>query len=321
MTSRAGSAPTGTAGFDHQAVLVGAPEDLRDVVAPRIRAAADGGGRVLVAVALAARTVLRDALGDLHPSTVRFMERDELYDAPGRTLVSLQRLAQSLAPDGGPLTVVGEPPMPLRDPLRLREWQRMESVMATCLAGSALRLICLHDARAAPPAIRAGVRRTHPVLLDRGGRRPSPDHVSPAAFSARDTGRRLPAPVGDLDSVDIHPDLPALREEIRGLAAASGMPGDRAGDLVVAANELAANALEHGAGKGTVSVWRRPGWVVCDVIDENGGLTDPLSGYLSATPPGPRGYGLWITRQICDFMEISGGDHGSLVRLHFRVPQ
>ncbi|MFC3999792.1 anti-sigma factor RsbA family regulatory protein [Nocardiopsis sediminis] len=317
MTSRAGSADTGTGGFDHQAVLVGTPGDLRDVVAPRIRAAADGGGRVLVAVAPAARAALRHALGDVPSPDVRFIDRGELYDAPGRTLVALQRLAQPAAP--GPLTVVGEPPMPLRDPLRLREWQRLESVMATCLAGSELRLICLHDAGAAPPAVRAGVRRTHPVLLDRDGPRPSPDHMSPAAFSARDTGRRLPAPVGDLDSVDIHPDLPALREEIRGLTAAAGLSGDRAGDLVVAANELAANALEHGAGKGTVSVWRRPGWVVCDVFDENGGLTDPLSGYLGATPAGPRGYGLWITRQVCDFMEISGGDHGSLVRLHFRV--
>jgi hypothetical protein len=66
-------------------------------------------------------------------------------------------------------------------------------------------------------------------------------------------------------------------------------------------------------------VWRRDGWVVCDVFDERGGLTDPLSGYLAADPQGPRGYGLWITRQVADYMQVSGGPDGSLVRLHFRA--
>ncbi len=111
--------------------------------------------------------------------------------------------------------------------------------------------------------------------------------------------------------------LPRLRGDLTALGEDMGFPPERIDSLVVAVNELAANVLEHGAGKGTVQVWRSPGRWVCDVFDERGGLFDPLAGYRPADTMRPRGYGLWITRQSCDFLEISGSGEGSLVRLHF----
>src|SRR5260370_16379451 len=51
--------------------------------------------------------------------------------------------------------------------------------------------------------------------------------------------------------------LYALRAAVAAHAAQAGLPQHRADDLVVAAHELAANAILHGAGHGRLRLWRR----------------------------------------------------------------
>ncbi|MDA8370917.1 MAG: anti-sigma factor RsbA family regulatory protein [Nocardiopsaceae bacterium] len=304
-------------GFEHRGVFFESDTDLHDLVLPWVRSAVSDGGEVVMAVAPATRAALGPRLHGHERASVLFAARSDLYDAPGRALAALHRLAQRSKTRR--TTVIGEPVLPARDPVQLREWHRLESVLPTVLAGARLHLICLHDIRVAPPAVRETVRRTHPLLLTREGEVPSPDHQDPAAFSAPDIARPLPVPAGVPRSLDIRSDLPSLREDIGALAESTDLPRDRVGDLVTAVNELAANVLEHGAGKGTITLWRSAEWIVCDVFDERGDLTDPLSGYFPTDPLSSRGYGLWITRQLCDFMEVSGGPHGSRIRLHFRT--
>ncbi|QBI52330.1 sensor histidine kinase [Streptomonospora litoralis] len=320
MTSRTKSAGTEaerTGGFAHCGVFYSCDQDLSSRVAPRVRAALADGERAVLAVAPRTRAAVLAGLSPADAAAVESVDRAVLYDAPGRTLAALHRCARAEHPL--PVLMVGEPPLPAEDPVRLREWHRLDSVLAGALSDTRMRLLCLHDSRVLPPAVLRDVRRTHPLLLSSGDEHGSPDYVEPAVFSARDIDRLLPAPAGELRSLEIGGDLAALRTAVAELAEKAEVREERRGDLVVAVNELAANVVEHGGGAGTVSLWRSPGWVVCDVLDRGGGPTDPLGGYHPADPLSPRGYGLWITRQVCDFMEISGDVHGTVIRLHFRA--
>ncbi|WP_017542316.1 ATP-binding protein, partial [Nocardiopsis prasina] len=209
--------------------------------------------------------------------------------------------------------------LPTQDPVRLREWHRLDSALARALAATRLRMLCLHDARALPEQVRLDIRRTHPVLVAGGAEHDSPDYVGPAEFSAPDRTRLLPPPGGEQRSLEFGGDLASLRTAVTELAEKAEVAPDRLSDLVLAVNELAANAVEHGGGSGTVTLWRSPGWTRCDVTDRGPGLGDPLRGYDPADPLSPRGYGLWITRQLCDYMEIGSAGRGTRIRLHFRT--
>ncbi|WP_068753617.1 anti-sigma factor RsbA family regulatory protein [Thermobifida cellulosilytica] len=315
--ARSGAERPGPEEFVHTGLVFRSLRALADAVVPVVRAAHREGGRILVVLG----DVEREAVSTVLPPPLRraaeFRPRSAFYTAPGRTLAALHRLARSSP--GRPVTVVGQPVLPEGDPLALDEWRLLDSVLNLALARHRIRLFCVHDAGAVPAAALDGVWRTHPTVSDGGGPRPSPRYRTPDALGAELAARPL-APLGEpAHRIRISADLGALRAEVARLAARLEVPGGRAEDLVVAVNELAANVLEHGAGRGTVALWRRDGRVVCDVFDEAGGLTDPLGGYRVGGALGARGHGLWITRQVCDFMEVRGGPGGSLVRVHLRL--
>lgn len=302
--------------FEHQGLLFRRERRFHEVARERLRSAVREGAHVVLSVTDPA--ALLDGLTPHERDRVDVIARESLYDAPGRTLAALHRLALAHGPD--PVCVVAEPPLAeLSDgsTMELREWHRLESVLSTALAPMSMRLLCVHDQRALGPGARAAVRATHPVLVDEEGPRPNPAYLGTQAFGRRPLAPE-PIPVrGPVHRLEICQSLPRLRGDLTSLGEAVGLPRDRVDSVVVAVNELAANVLEHGAGKGSVHVWRGEDRWVCDVFDEQGGLTDPLVGYRPADTLRPRGYGLWITRQSCDFLEISGSDQGSLVRLHF----
>ncbi|RKS07661.1 anti-sigma regulatory factor (Ser/Thr protein kinase) [Nocardiopsis sp. Huas11] len=301
--------------FDHQGLLFRRDRQFHEVARERLRSALRENAHTVLAVGDRHVAEVTDGLEPAERASVHVTAPGSLYDAPGRTLAALHRLAFTHGP--APVVVVAEPPLPTGTSLEFREWMRLESVLCTALAPMRLRLLCVHDDRGLPPRVRAAVRATHPVLVGPEGPAANPGYLGTEAFGSRPVAPE-PLPVtGPVHHLDIGMSLPRLRRELTALGAAVGLPEDRVDSLVVAVNELAANVLEHGAGKGTVSVWRAPGRWVCDVFDEGGGLVDPLTGYRPADTMRPRGYGLWITRQSCDFLEICGDADGSLVRLHF----
>ncbi|MFE6306095.1 anti-sigma factor RsbA family regulatory protein [Nocardiopsis sp. NPDC057823] len=297
--------------FEHQGLLFRRDRWFRETVTGLLRDAGDA--RTLLAVSDERADALLSALPEDARARVRAVDRARLYASPGRALAALHRLA-SAHPEG--VLVIAEPPA-VHGTLETREWRRWESVLCTALAPVRMRLVCAHDERALTPRDRAAVLATHPVLIGADGPYPNPSYQGTAAFGTRP---RAPEPLpvhGAVHRLEIGPSLPRLRRELAALGEAEGMDADQVERLVTAVNELAANVLEHGAGKGGVRVWRTGDRWVCDVSDERGGPTDPLTGYRPSDGLRPRGYGLWITRQICDFLEITGRGEGSSVRLHF----
>ncbi|MEY9213992.1 sensor histidine kinase [Thermobifida halotolerans] len=317
MTARIEKKETRPVEFVHTGLVSHSLHGLTALVVPMVRAAVSGGDRVLVALGEDEEKALRTGLSPPLRQDVEFLSRSSFYSTPGRTLAALRRLANS-AP-GRRLTVVGQPPLPEEDPLALREWRLLDSVLNMALARHPIQLLCVHDARRLSGPVRDGVWHTHPTVITDNGRRPGLRYRDPEELGAEVAAHPLPPPQEPVHRVRISADLPAVRDEVARLADRLEVPGVLANDLVVAVNELVANVLEHGAGKGAVTLWRQDGRIVCDVFDEAGQLTDPLSGYRTSNELSTRGYGLWITRQMCDFMEVRGGTEGSLVRMHFRL--
>lgn len=108
-------------------------------------------------------------------------------------------------------------------------------------------------------------------------------------------------------------DLRRVRRLVADLARAAGLPRRRADELAVVVNELAANSVDHGGGRGTVRGWVEPGALVVEVSDDSTLGHSPAGRSLGVTQPrvdSERGRGLWIARQLADEIEIRPADDG-----------
>ena len=109
-------------------------------------------------------------------------------------------------------------------------------------------------------------------------------------------------------------EIARVRADVGDRAVRNGFP-DRAGDLVLALDEVIANAQEHGRAPIAVEAWV-DGRIVVEVSDVGNGFD--RAQVWSAHPPTPygqRGRGLWITRQLTDAVSIETGRQGTVVRI------
>ncbi len=109
-------------------------------------------------------------------------------------------------------------------------------------------------------------------------------------------------------------EIGSVRSAIRALAVRSGFE-DRANDLVLALDELLANAQEHGGSPVDVAAWS-DGRLVVDVRDAGEGF-DARAVWRSHPPARyrTRGRGLWIVRQLCDNVTIASEGDSTHVRI------
>jgi anti-sigma regulatory factor (Ser/Thr protein kinase) len=109
-------------------------------------------------------------------------------------------------------------------------------------------------------------------------------------------------------------EIAEVRAAVRDMAERGGF-SDRAGDLVLALDEVVANAQEHGRPPIEVSCWV-DGRIVVEVTDVGGGFDRARVWETHPPEPyGPRGRGLWITRQLTDLVSILSGERGTTVRI------
>ena len=124
--------------------------------------------------------------------------------------------------------------------------------------------------------------------------------------------------------------LAGLREAVLDCATACGLPEDRAVDVMLAAHELAANAVRHGPGHGRLRINRAVGTLRCEVSDPgpasqdhhaSGGTGGEAAAAPGAVPwPVERGHGLWLVREAADQLRVTSGPRGSLVTALFTLP-
>jgi len=124
-----------------------------------------------------------------------------------------------------------------------------------------------------------------------------------------DEGERYTVALGDDPG-----EIAEVRTALRGMALRSGFR-DRAGDLVLALDEVIANAQEHGCPPIEVRAWA-DGRLVVEVSDVGPGFDRARVWSTHPPPPlGRRGRGLWIIRQLTDLVTISSDEGGTTVRI------
>ena len=309
--------------FVHEGVFYADPAEYLAGTIPFVEAALSAGEPVLVAAPPANIELIGSALGAEGgrrgaAGGVRFVDMTVAGRNPGRIIPEVLHPFVASHADRR-VSVVGEPIWPGRSPEEYRTAVRHESLINLVFAGRDASILCPYDSAGLDPAALADAGRTHPVLADRDGRRPSGSYLEPATLLATMDGVLPEPPPAAAEVVFGAADLRSLRHFVRAHAASPGLPTDRILDLVLAVSEVATNSVQHtSAGTGTLRLWRQDGGVTCEIQD-SGHIADPLAGRLPASPASVHGRGLLIVNHLCDLVELRSGDGNTVVRMHIRA--
>lgn len=304
----------------HQALAYGSDEEFLAGTVPFVREGLSYGARVLAVTTGANIRLLRDALGG-EAERVDFTDSSDWFPAPSWTLRDLYRYAHTFLRSHPGFRLLDEPMKPGRTALENTEWARYESLLNAAFAGAPVAILCPYDVRTLNAEVVAEARRTHPELLTADGPQLSPDYLDPAALSAEYDRGELPEPASTLERRPItRSNLGEIRRLVHQEGCRQGLSADRAEDVAVAVNEVAANAIQHGGGRGRLRLWTRDDQFIAEVSDSGGRIDDPLPGHLPPDPHTPRGQGLWLTRQLCDLVQTRSGPGGCTQRLYFFLP-
>lgn len=301
-------------GLRHVGVPYDSDESFLDLAVPRVRTALAEGRRVLVITSASKLGLLADALGQ-DAGRIDSRVSTSWYGHPYRTLAACHEYTR-----GRRTLVIGEAVWEGRTRREIRELIRYESVVNAALHAAPAVMLCLYDVRTVPPAVLEYNAVIHPLLLGAQGEAASTRFVPPHQLVLNDDRSPLPEPrPGAVTIRFTGRELRRLRQRVGEYARAAGMDGNLVTSLVISVSEIAANSIEHGAGHGTVTMWAGDGELICEVADPGGALDDPLPGYIPPEPESPRGYGLWISRQLCDLVELRAEGGVLRVRLHLSM--
>jgi anti-sigma regulatory factor (Ser/Thr protein kinase) len=315
--TRADSSPATRRVHQHDVLVHDSPDELLAVAVPFLRAGLAADESAVIATTAPITQALRDALGD--DAGVLVLDRDSVY---GRrtpsTITAFRRLTEERTRAGSQgVRVVAEPDFG-PTPRHWLEWQRYEAVINEALRGLPLWGLCAYDTSRLPDEVVESGRRTHRHVVTTEGRRPSPEHQDPAEYL-----RSLPVPAEPLQDgepllrVDDVTDFVGLRHAVGERLAGLGGEPDLVEDVHLAIDEIASNAVRHGAPPIQLTLWGSADRVVCTISDRGPGLADPFAGYGPAhgTDLSRGGMGLWLARELCDHVDVLDDGAGLTVRL------
>jgi CheY-like chemotaxis protein len=180
-------------GCRHEALVYSSTDELVAGALPFMRNGLARGEHVLVVLRESGRIVLKQALGE-DASRVEFADAIDWYQSPKHAFESYTRyLDDRLRRGDAPrVRVVAEVVWPESlATLDVAAWKRYEAEVSAGLAEVPVSFICGYDTRELPAEIITDARRTHPILRDANGARPSSSYLPPAQF-VRDLGRGVP---------------------------------------------------------------------------------------------------------------------------------
>ncbi|WP_407925046.1 anti-sigma factor RsbA family regulatory protein [Amycolatopsis pittospori] len=305
---------TVTAGpFLHVGLLYSGDSEYLDGTVPYILEGLKQDEPVAVAVPGRNLTLIEEALGD-SAAEIAFIDMTEAGRNPGRILPGV--LLAFADNRSGPVRIIGEPIWESRSAIEYPACAQHEALINSAFTGRELSILCPYDRTRLDDDVLADAERTHPVLWDADGERPSPTYAPDAIVDKYNLPLPEP-PAADAFRFDLSR-LAAVRRFALERAEESGLTPERAEDLVLAVAELSANSVLHGSGHGVVRVWRDDGYVLCEVIDE-GTLSDPLAGRRPASPGQIGGRGLVLVNQVADLVRQYRRPGTTVTRIFFRV--
>lgn len=245
---------------------------------------------------------------------VRFEDMAVVGRNPGRILPLLQEFSDA---HPRPVRILAQPLWPGRTEAETVEVMRHEALVNLAYPAPAATIVCAYDTDSLGPSIVAEAERRHPWIVRPDGLGcNSPSYAPPAGEDQLVNSLEPPQP--PVEEIRVTRDLAGLRRQMASSALLMPLSAARRDDFILAVDEAATNALEHGEEPRFTRMWRTDASVVAEVVAA-GQLDDPLAG--RCRPPGAasRGRGLWIVNQLCDLVQLRQDGALTRLRLHMRV--
>lgn len=303
--------------FTHEALMYAGMDGFIDGTLPFIREGVDAGEPVLVVVSREKIAALTEALGE-RSSRVDFRDMAEVGRNPARIIPVWQDFIDEAASGGSSARGIGEPVWPERAPDELLECQHHEALLNVAFDdGPGWQLLCPYDTSSLDGDVVDAACASHRGLRRDGLQLVSDAFIEPEEWAGPFSGP-LSEPPAEHDEVRVSLDgLTAARTFVFARARDGGLGPDKAGDLVLAVDEVISNSIRHGGGTGTLRLWQAESGLVCEVVD-SGQIAEPLAGRRKPTPGQTSGYGLWLVNQLCDLVQIRSRPGETAIRMHMR---
>jgi anti-sigma regulatory factor (Ser/Thr protein kinase) len=298
--------------FRHEALIYAGEEEFLAGTLPFLLDGLDAGEPVLVAVGRGNAALLEEELG-AEATRVHFADMEALGRNPARIIPFWQEFVDE---HDGTVRGVGEPLWPSRGAHEVDECQRHESLLNVAFDhNSSWALLCSYDGAALADEVLESVAASHRAVVRNGVVEPG------LAFLAEEHCFAGSLPTHPATVAEVRFDLDSLadvRRQVEAEARLAGLAPLHASDLMVAANELAANSVAHGGGAGILRSWLEADRVIVEVEDA-GEIVEPLVGRIKPLVTQEGGRGLWLANQLCDLVQIRSGAQGTVVRLHMGI--
>lgn len=302
--------------LQHACAVFGSPAELVEELVPIVAPPLDREEPVALAVRPATEHALRERLGTA-PNLVSLGATAPAAYGSGQTAAARwARELRALTAAAGPVTAVSEHDSAL-DGVDGRYWTELDAAVNVALTELPVNLWCFFPELPLHSEILDGAVANHPLFLENGSVARNPGHRSP-----RDVLAEMPAATPillgapDLNLAFTAWQLHEVRAAVAEVAASTAFDSTRVEDVVLAVNEIATNAVEHGSGEATLALWVSSDGLVAEVHDGGQALSDPLPGLRAPHPSDPRGRGVWIARQLCDVLHVWRDHSGTHVRMH-----
>jgi anti-sigma regulatory factor (Ser/Thr protein kinase) len=290
--------------FRHNAFVYDSQEEYVERSVAFLREGLEAGEGAIVAHTRPGLAVMREALGS-DAADVRFVDVSYSYTRPPRTLAAYHTVYAEELEKNALLRCVADVQFG-PDAREWDLWMGYEALFNRTFEELPAWVLCTYDVNGLPDSMIEGVWRTHPEVVAENGWNTSDLYEDPDAFLRRVTD--VPEPLPDLREIGFGRDLEEFRERLARELVAAKVPKAKVVDTLVAATEVATNAIEHGGGVEEVLVGSADGRFVCEIVDRGSGFDDLTAGYLA--PREGVGRGLWVARQLTwqiDFFESPRG--------------
>jgi anti-sigma regulatory factor (Ser/Thr protein kinase) len=269
-----------------------------------------GGEAAVVAASRDRLALIREALGD-DARRVSLTDVGMVYTRPARAVAAYYSTLVHHLRSAPSVRVLAEGQFG-PTPAEWEMWTAYEAITNRAYAHLPAWVVCTYNAQALPDPVVEMAWRTHAEVLEH-------DWVaSPRFEDPEDLVRAMtpdPRSLPELRSLAPGGAPAAFRERMSRELEIERIPPPKALHALIAANEVALNAWQHGGGLEEVRVGRVEERFVCEVCDRGPGFDDPLAGYIPPTPADWRRAGLWIARQLTWRLEHFSSDRGHTVRI------
>ena len=228
----------------HNALVYESQDEYLARAVPFLKAGIEAGEGAVVAHTKPGLAMMREALGP-EAALVTFVDVSGAYTRPARTLAAYHKVYIEQLRKSPTLRAVADVQFG-PDPNEWDLWTGYEAVFNRSFGHLPAWVLCSYDANGTPDPVIESVWQTHPeVVADdswiRSDHYEDPDHLL----------RRLtpsPAALTDLRPIPFGRSAEELRERLARELAAGEIGEPQSLDLLLAATEVANNAMQHGGG-------------------------------------------------------------------------